>query len=260
MRTESETGGQSLTIAILLGVIMLPAVAADTALPWFFVNGSPQGYSIQLVSADPAPGTAVSVGQTVDFKVSVSYKLSIADKGTVILAIQDENNNSLSHGNPQQSQPVALGDGTIAMTQSFVVPDGVKEVRLFIPLVPNGLQHTEGELVVRYPVSSQVKLSSIGYPSVAAALADLHSRPDVTFSVANGWTIAEDRSHFTLWSFAPEGDPAYPSAVKRTAVKGEKGVSMNMNVLCESSQEACDNLVADFQALNRRLQDSFKNK
>jgi hypothetical protein len=246
--------------SVLLGTVALPAFAADPALPWSFVNGAAEGYSIQLVSAVPSPGTAVSVGQTVEFKITVSYKLSIADKGAIVLVIQDENNRSLSPGNGQQSRHVARGEGTLAINASFVVPAGAAEVRLFIPLVPSGLEHTDGELVLRYPVGYEAKVSSIGYPSVAAALADLHSRADVKFSESNGWTIAEDKSHFTLWSFAPAGDPAFPSAVKRTAVKGDKGVSMNMNVLCESTQEACDRLVADFEALNRRLQDSFKNK
>jgi hypothetical protein len=244
----------------LLSTLALPAFAADTALPWSFVNGTAVGYSIQLLSAEPSPGTAVTVGQTVEFKATVSYKLSIADKGAIVLVIQNENGKSLSPGNRQQNRPVARGEGTLAISESFVVPAGVKEVRLFIPLVPGGLEHSEGELVLRYPVSNEGRVSSIGYPSVAAALADLHSRTDVKFSESNGWTIAEDKSHFTLWSFAPAGDPAYPSAVKRTAVKGDQGVSMNMNVLCESTQEACDRLVADFEALNRRLQDSFKNK
>ncbi len=244
----------------VLWTLALPAFAAEPALPWSFVNGAAAGYSIQLVSAVPSPGTAVTVGQAVEFNVTVSYRLSIADTGAIVLVIQDENNKSLSPGNGQQSRPVARGEGTLVINESFVVPVGVKEVRLFIPLVPSGLEHTDGELVLRYPVSNEGRVSSIGYPSVAAALADLHSRTDVKFSESNGWTIAEDKSHFTLWSFAPAGDPAYPSAVKRTAVKGDKGVSMNMNVLCESTQEACDRLVADFEALNRRLQDSFKHK
>jgi hypothetical protein len=246
--------------SISVVLFALPAWAADAALPWSFVNGSAKGYSIHLVSADPQPGTAVAAGQTVQFKVTVAYQLSIADKGAVILVIQDENDKSLSPANGQQSAPVARGDGTLTINATFVVPNGIREVRLFIPLVPNGLQHTDGELVLRYPISHEVKSSSIGYPSVAAALADLHSRPDVKFSEANGWTVAQDKSHFTLWSFSPPGNPAYPSAVKRTAVQGDKGVNMNMSVLCEATQEACDKLVADFEALNRRLQDSFKNK
>jgi hypothetical protein len=116
-------------------------------------------------------------------------------------------------------------------------------------------------LVIRYPLSDHKESSSIGYLSVAAALADLHLKPDMKFSVQNGWTIAEDRSHFTLWSFAPAGDPAYPSAVKRTAVQEAGGrVTMDMKVLCQSTQSACDKLVADFNALNERMRNSFKSK
>jgi hypothetical protein len=70
---------------------------------------------------------------------------------------------------------------------------------------------TDGELVLRYPVSNEVKSSSIGYPSVAAALADLHSRAGVKFHEDHGWTIAEDAAHYTFWSFPPAGDPAFPS-------------------------------------------------
>jgi hypothetical protein len=161
----------------------------------------------------------------------------------------------------QPSQTVDRGKGTVTLTESFVVPAGSNEVRLFIPLVPSGISDTSGELVIRYPLSDHKESSSIGYPSVAAALADLHLKPDMKFSVQNGWTIAEDRSHFTLWSFAPAGDPAYPSAVKRTAVQEAGGrVTMDMKVLCQSTQSACDKLVADFNALNERMRDSFKSK
>jgi hypothetical protein len=86
-------------------------------------------------------------------------------------------------------------------------------------------------------------------------------KPEVQFREEGGWTIAEDRSHYTLWSFAPAGDPAYPSVVKRTAVPDAGGnVTMNMNVLCESTQSACDNLVAYFNALNERARESLQSK
>jgi hypothetical protein len=245
---------------VFLGVFASPVNAADTTLPWSFVNGSAKGYSIQLVSASPLPGTRVAAGQTVEFKVSVAYQLSIADKGSIVLVVQDENNRNLLDSKLQQSQIVDRGKGKVTLTESFTVPTGIYEVRLFLPLVPQGLEHTDGELVLRYPVSNEVKASTIGYPSVAAALADLRSNPDVHFSEAHGWTIAEDKSHFTLWSFAPASDPAYPSAVKRTALQESSGVSMQMNVLCESTQSACDKLVSDFQALNEHMRDSFKSK
>jgi alpha-galactosidase/6-phospho-beta-glucosidase family protein len=34
----------------------------------------------------------------------------------------------------------------------------------------------------------------------------------------------------------------------------------NAMVLCQSTQAACDKLVADFNTLNERMRDSFKNK
>ena len=109
------------------------------------------------------------------------------------------------------------------------------EVRLFIPLVPQGIEHTDGELVLRYPVSNEVKSSTIRYQSVAAALKDLQSKPEVQFRDEHGWTIAEDSSHHTFWSFPPAGHPAYPTAVQRVMVQGDGGISVQMNVLCESA-------------------------
>jgi hypothetical protein len=245
---------------VVLGFFAASVDAADATLPWSFVNGSAKGYSIQLVSASPLPGTRVAAGQTVDFRVTVAYQLSMADKGSIVMVVQDENNKNLLESKLQQSQIVDRGKGRVTLTESFTVPTGIYEVRLFLPLVPQGLEHTDGELVLRYPVSNEAKPSTIGYPSVAAALADLRSKPDVQFSEAHGWTIAEDRGHFTIWSFAPPGDPAYPSAVKRTAVQEGSGAGMQMNVLCESTQSACDKLVSDFQALNDRMRDSIKSK
>jgi hypothetical protein len=245
---------------VLFAVWASSGHAADGDLPWSFVNGSAKGYSMQFVSASPVPGTRLAAGQTVEFKVTVSYQLAIADKGAIFVVLQDDKDRNLMAGKPQVSQSVDRGQGTVTLAQSFTVPASINEVRLFIPLVPDGLEHTDGEVVLRYPVSDEVKSSTIGYPSVAAALADLHSKPEVQFSEANGWTIAEDRSHFTIWSFAPVGDPAYPSAVKRTAEKEGSGVSMQMQVLCESTQSACDKLMRDFQELNDKMRDSFKSQ
>jgi hypothetical protein len=246
--------------AVLLALGSL-ATADQAPMPWAFVNGSGNGYSIKLESASPAPGAPITVGQTVEFKVAVSYQLSIADKGSILLVIQDETDKNLLTDKKQQSQSVDRGKGTVMLTQSFVVPAGSNEVRLFIPLVPSGISHTSGELVIRYPVKGVGQPSGIGYPSVAAALADLHSKPEVIFREEGGWIIAEDRSHYTLWSFATEGDPAYPSAVKRTAVQESGGnVTMSMNILCESKQDACDKLVANFNELNERARDSLQSK
>jgi hypothetical protein len=245
-------------LAVALAPLTYPVSASAQESPWSFVNGVAEGYSVQLVSAVPAPGTQVFPGQTLEFEVTVAYQLSIADTGSVLLVVQDENNKNLAGEQPQQSRVVKRGRGDVTLTQSFVVPPGANEVRLFIPLVPNGVEHTSGEQVIRYPVGHEARSSTIGYPTVAAALAGLRTKPGVEFSEQNGWTIAADKSHFTLWSFAPQGYPAYPAVVKRAAVQTTAGVNMKMDVLCEASKSACDQLMLEFQTLNQRMQGSFQ--
>lgn len=100
------------------------------------------------------------------------------------------------------------------------------------------------------PPLAESEGQSIGYSTVAEALADLHSKPAVAFTTERGWTIATDQATMTLWSFPPKGDPAYPSAVKRQVVADGKATSLKMSVLCEASKEACDNLVRQFEGLN----------
>jgi hypothetical protein len=97
--------------------------------------------------------------------------------------------------------------------------------------------------------------STIGYSSVAGALDDLHKQPGVKFSTQDGWTLAmvEGSDTVTLWSFAPPGHPAYPSAVKRQLVNEPGGVSIKMDVHCEASKSACDDLVRSFEQLNERM-------
>jgi len=102
--------------------------------------------------------------------------------------------------------------------------------------------------------------STIGYPNVAAALKALRAKPGVEFTTQGGWTIASEKgdSTFVIWSFAPEGYPAYPAAVKRSLVQRDGSLWIEMNVQCEASKDACDNLVRQFQELNARLRESAK--
>ena len=87
--------GIRVPLAFVLIAFAFLANAADERLPSSFVNGSAKGYSIALVSASPAPGTIVGVGQTVEFKITVSYQLSVADKGSILFVVQDETNKNL---------------------------------------------------------------------------------------------------------------------------------------------------------------------
>lgn len=99
--------------------------------------------------------------------------------------------------------------------------------------------------------------STIGYESVAKALEALRARRDVSISVQGGWTIVDDTSNKTFWSFSPPSYPAYPAAVKREIKEGKGGIYVAMDIHCEASKAACDQLVVDFQKLNESVRQSM---
>ena len=92
--------------------------------------------------------------------------------------------------------------------------------------------------------------SNIGYETVAAALAGLRSRPGMVFTTEKGWLIATEEAAYTIWSFAPQGYPAYPAVVKRQVIPKGTGSLIEMSVLCEASKSACDDLVRTFSQMN----------
>ncbi len=94
--------------------------------------------------------------------------------------------------------------------------------------------------------------SEIGYETVAAALADLRTRPGVVFSTQNGWLIGVEEATRTLWSFAPRDYAAYPAVVRRQVIEREGAVQIDTRVLCEASRRACDDLVQTFSNLTER--------
>jgi hypothetical protein len=125
---------------------------AGGEMPWVFNAPAADGYSIALESIEPAPGTPLVRGSEVSISASVTYTLSIADHGLVILVPQDEKNRAIGSGTKQVSQPVSAPSGALVLKQTLTVPLNAKEIRLFIPLVPDGISNTKGEITVRYPV------------------------------------------------------------------------------------------------------------
>ncbi len=102
--------------------------------------------------------------------------------------------------------------------------------------------------------------STIGFPSVDAALAALRSKTGVELSNQDGWTIANDAAEMTIWSFPPPEHAAYPSAVKRQIVERAGAINMEMNVLCEATKAACDDLVRAFQELNAQMRANMQGE
>jgi hypothetical protein len=119
------------------------------------------------------------------------------------------------------------------------------------------LPTAQGQIAGSLPESPN---ASIGYASVAAALKALRSKRGVTFNTQNGWLIAEEQAALTFWSFAPKGDPAYPSAVKRALVTKDGITYIDMNIRCEATKVSCDRLVIEFERLNEQARKSLQAK
>ena len=92
--------------------------------------------------------------------------------------------------------------------------------------------------------------TSIEYQSVSDALTALRAKPGVVFTTENGWLIATDEGAYSIWSFAPQGYAAYPAVVKRWVIPKQVGSEMRMDILCEASKSACDDLVRTFAKMN----------
>lgn len=118
-----------------------------------------------------------------------------------------------------------------------------------------------GQSAVTTPLP-EVPHSSIGYSTVAAALADLRTKPGVQIREQQGWTIIRDQEsgNLALWSFTPPGHPAHPAAVKRVVAEKDGAVYIDMKVLCQADKTSCDTLVREFQALNDRIKEEVRNK
>jgi hypothetical protein len=107
--------------------------------------------------------------------------------------------------------------------------------------------------------SGQADNGGVGYPSPAAAMQALRSRPDVVFWVNNGWTVAQEKSTGTIWSFAPESDPSYPSVAKRELIREAGAWSVKTNILCGATQSACNKLAADFKKLDDAMRQDIQS-
>jgi hypothetical protein len=93
------------------------------------------------------------------------------------------------------------------------------------------------------------------YPSVAAVLAALRADPDARFETQDGWTVVAsvERGNPVLWSFTPEGHPAHPAVVKRTALEKKGTGFVELTTLCEGPEAECKRLLEQFQQFNQQL-------
>jgi hypothetical protein len=144
-----------LALVVLTQLCITSVAYAAEDSPWAFKGGAADGYSIDLVSVSPTPGTPLTAGSKVDFRITVSYSLTIAKSGVIVLVFQDEQNRNAQGGGPQLIQPVSEASGTVTLTKTITIPDNAKELRLFVPLVPAGVTNTSGEVTIRYPLKTR---------------------------------------------------------------------------------------------------------
>ena len=105
--------------------------------------------------------------------------------------------------------------------------------------------------------------ADIGYPSPQSALQALRRQPGVRIAVGDdGWTHVEDRSGRlpVLWSFPPEGDPAYPSALRRALVVVGDTLLVNQRVMCLAPRPACEAVVQRGAAMNERFREELSQQ
>jgi hypothetical protein len=99
--------------------------------------------------------------------------------------------------------------------------------------------------------------ADFGYASVAVALESMRAKSGVKESTQSGWTVIEDASTLSLWSFTLPGHSAHPAAVRRRIVKDGDNIMMQSNVLCEAPRPACDAVVAEFAKLDQAVRESL---
>jgi hypothetical protein len=103
---------------------------------------------------------------------------------------------------------------------------------------------------------------SIGYRTVADALAALRKDPTAKFSTQAGWVIVDVREgpHYGLWSFTPNTHPAYPAAMRRTPTEVGGAIYLTMQVRCEAAKRVCAQLVEDFKKLNEQMKRDIQSR
>ena len=99
----------------------------------------------------------------------------------------------------------------------------------------------------------------IGYASVDAARSALQQRDDTRMSIADGWLTIEDPAAMTIWTFAPEADPAHPAVVKRSVIEEEGRIVIRMDIRCEGEVNACDGLEQHFLSLNQATREQVQD-
>ena len=107
-----------------------------------------------------------------------------------------------------------------------------------------------------HAVAAQEESAPIGQATVAGVLESLRGDPSAQFREQRGWTVvaSRERGEPAEWFFTPEGHPAHPAVVKRTAVERDGVGMIDLAALCQADQSVCDQLLDDFRQRQERAQ------
>ena len=99
--------------------------------------------------------------------------------------------------------------------------------------------------------------ADFGYASVAVALESIRTKSGVKEATQSNWTVFEDASTLSLWSFTLPGHTAHPTAVRRRIVKEGDNIMVHSDVLCEAPRPACDTVAVEFAKLDHAVRESL---
>jgi hypothetical protein len=99
---------------------------------------------------------------------------------------------------------------------------------------------------------------AIDFPSVAAALDALRADSAAQFESQGGWVVVatSEQGNPVLWSFTPEGHPAHPAVVKRTALEKKGTGFVELATLCQGPEAECFALLDNFRQINQQIAQS----
>ena len=140
-----------LLVGVAFAVSYALASAAEARAGDVIKVGQGDGCSVSYVEAVPKPGAKLPTGVGLEFRVRVRYTLSAADGGRILLVFQDGRGAPLVQGEQAQVH-LESGSGEAALTGSVVIPTGTKRVKLFVPMMPEGVAQTTAAIMIQYAV------------------------------------------------------------------------------------------------------------
>jgi len=110
--------------------------------------------------------------------------------------------------------------------------------------------------VAQSEASPSAAARPIEFATVAEARAALEARDGNGTIVTHpeGWVVVNEPMASAQWTFTLPGHAAHPAVLKRVIRRSADGaVSVETMPLCEAPKLACEQLVAEFAAMNDRI-------